>query len=229
MIELYQFPWSPYCIVQKLILDYAGVPFRAVHVPPNDRTLVWKLTRQRYYGVPILRDGSKVIFETENDSQVLAKYLDFKFKLGLFPADIEGVQALIWRFIENDVEEMTFKLNDAHYKEFVPRNEQLSYLRHKERKFGRGCIDGWYNNRMGLQEELTRRLLPFEEMLLGKPFLLGETPRFVDFNLHGMLGNFLFSGNYKLPSAHTRLKKWHQRLATLKYKPVAPQSEKLRS
>ncbi len=229
MIELYQFPWSPYCIVQRLILEYGQVPFKIINIPPNDRSLVWKLTRQRYYGVPILKDGSRVIFETDNDSQVLGKYLDFKFKLGLFPAGIEGVQSLLWRFIENEVEEMTFKLNDAHYKEFVPRSEQLSYLRHKERKFGRGCIDGWHANRQGLQDELSRRLLPFEEMLLDKPFLLGDTPHFVDFDLLGMLGNFHHSGHYRLPAAHTRIKQWQKRLSELTLKPAAPTREKLRS
>ncbi len=39
-------------------------------------------------------------------------------------------------------------------------------------------------------------------MLMGHPFLLGEQPRFVDFDLYGMLGNFLYSGHYRLPAAH---------------------------
>jgi glutathione S-transferase len=215
MIELIQFPWSPFCIVQRQILKYAGVPFKTTNIPPNDRSSVWKLTRQRYYGVPVLRDGSKVMFETDANSQVLAKYLDFKLKLGLFPANIEGVQSLIWRYIENDVEEMCFKLNDSYYRKFVPKSEQLAYLRHKERKFGPGCLDQWANDRKSLEAELSRRLLPFEEMLSDKPFLLGDAPRFLDFDLLGMLGNFLHSGQYKLPPEHLRLKHWHQAIEKL--------------
>ncbi len=61
--------------------------------------------------------------------------------------------------------------------------------------------------------ELEKRLIPFEEMLLYKPFLLDERPRFVDFDLYGMLGNFLYSGHNRLPSAHTQLKKWYLRMA----------------
>ena len=38
----------------------------------------------------------------------------------------------------------------------------------------------------------------------------------VDFDLYGMLANFLYSGHYKLPAAHTRLKEWHARMTTLK-------------
>jgi glutathione S-transferase len=48
-----------------------------------------------------------------------------------------------------------------------------------------------------------------------KPFLLGERPRFVDFDLYGMIANFLYSGRYRLPAAHTRLKDWHRRMTEL--------------
>src|ERR1041385_4858629 len=104
MIELVQFAWSPFCIVQRRILEAAGARFKLIEIPPQDRSLVWKWTRQRYYGVPIVRDGRNVLFEVGDDSQVIAKYLDSKFNLGLSPADLEGVQSILWRFIENDVE-----------------------------------------------------------------------------------------------------------------------------
>lgn len=216
MIELVQFPWSPFCLVQCRILEYAGTPFKTVNIPPQDRTLVWKLTRQRYYGVPILMDGKLDVFEVDEDSQVIAKYLDSKFNLGLFPPDIEGVQSILWRFIENEVEGATFRLNDAHYKEFVAARDQMQYLRFKERKFGRGCIDQWRAQQRDWLKKLEHTLMPFEEMLLHKSFLLGETPRFVDFDLFGMLENFLFSGHYKLPARHKEIQKWHVRMKTLK-------------
>ena len=47
--------------------------------------------------------------------------------------------------------------------------------------------------------QLEQKLLPFEEMLAHNSFLLGEEPRFVDFDLFGMLENFLYSGHYELP------------------------------
>ena len=53
------------------------------------------------------------------------------------------MQSILWRFIENEIEGATFRLNDIYWKENVPAAEQLQFLRHKERKFGRGCIDQW--------------------------------------------------------------------------------------
>lgn len=215
MIELIQFPWSPYCLVQRRILEYAAIPHATVDIPPSDRELVWKLTRQRYYQVPVLKDGRQVLFETGENTQVLAKYLESKFNLGLFPERWEGLQSLLWRYIENDVEGFTFRLNDSWYRTFVPTAEQLNYLRFKERKFGRGCIDQWAANRKALSAQLTEALVPFEQMLGHRPYLLDDAPRFVDFDLWGMLANYLYSGRYKLPAAHRRLKAWYTRMTHL--------------
>lgn len=216
MIELIQLPWSPYCLVQLRILQCADAKFKVVNISNHDRSLIWRLTKQRYYQVPVLKDGRNVLFETEGDSQVIAKYLDQKFSLGLFPPELEGVQSILWRYIENEVEDRTFRLNDVYYREFVKPQDRLGHIRHKERKFGRGCLDLWRTQQPQLLAELARLLLPFEEMVTYKPFLLGEQPRFVDFDLFGILGNLLFSGHYALPKEHPKLKLWHQRMGKLK-------------
>jgi len=215
MIELIQFPWSPYCIVQRSILEFAGARFTIINIPNQNRSLVWKLTRQRYYGVPIVKDGKTVVFELNDDSQVVAKYLDAKFQLGLFPFALEGVQSILWRYIENEIEGATFRLNDIYWRENVPSAEQLDFLRFKERKFGRGCVDQWRKQQDEWLKRLEQGLVPFEEMVAHHPFLLGDRPHFVDFDLLGMLENFLFSGHYKLPSAHNHLKDWHRRMSKL--------------
>jgi glutathione S-transferase len=212
MIELIQIPYSPFCIAIRRILDYADARYKIVNVPNDDRTLIWRLTRGRYYQVPVIKDGTQVIFEIGEETQVVAKYLDGKFQLALFPHKLDGVQRIIWRYIENEVESFTFKLNDVHWKEVVPKNRAVGFVRHKERKFGRGCLDQWREQQPQLLEGLTRALIPFEEMLLAHPFLLEDRPRFLDFDLYGMLGNFLYSGHYELPAAHTRLREWYSRM-----------------
>jgi len=161
MIELIQFPWSPFCIVQRRILEFSGSTFKLTNIPNGDRSLVWRLSRQRYYAVPIIRDGRTVVFEVSEDSQVIAKYLDGKFRLGLFPWELEGVQSVLWRYIENDIEGVGFKLNDIHWKEMVPASDRVRFLRHKERKFGRGCLDQWRAQQKELLVELEKRLIPF--------------------------------------------------------------------
>jgi glutathione S-transferase len=225
MIQLIQFPWSPFCIVQRRILEFSGAKFRITNIPNGDRSLVWRLSKQRYYGVPIIRDGKSVIFEVNDDSQVIAKYIDSKLHIGLFPWELEGVQSILWRYIENEIEGPAFKLNDIYWQEVVPPSDRLRFLRHKERKFGRGCIGQWKTQRKELLAQLEHKLIPFEEMLIYKPFLLDSRPRFVDFDLYGMLGNFLYSGHYRLPPRHTRLKAWYRRLTHLQVKSFSREKE----
>jgi glutathione S-transferase len=216
MIELIQVPCSAFCIVQRRILEFSGAPFKITNIPNQDRSLVWKLTKQRYYGVPIICDGKNVIFEVADDSQVIAKYLDEELELGLFPAKWRGVQSVLWRFIENEIEGATFRLNDIYWQENVPASEQLQYLRFKERKFGRGCIDQWRKDKKFWLKQLEEKLTPFEQMLLHKPFLLDDRSRFVDFDLFGMLENFLYSTHYELPKRHKQIRQWHRRMAQIK-------------
>src|SRR5437763_16927999 len=111
MIELIQFSWSPFCIVQRRILEFSGARFKITNVPNGDRSLVWRLTRQRYYGVPVIRDGKSVIFEVSEDSQVISKYLDANFQLGWLPWDLEGVHSTPRRYIEREIEGVAVKLN----------------------------------------------------------------------------------------------------------------------
>jgi glutathione S-transferase len=218
MIELIQFPWSPFCLVQRRILEFSGAPFKITNLKlTGDRSLIWKLTKERYYGVPIIRDGRTVVFEVAEDSQVIAKYIDEKMELGLFQAELRGVQDLIWRYIENDIEGVGFKLNDIYFKEFVAKADQVSFIRHKERKFGAGCLDQWRVQQKTLLKKLEANLVPFEQMLLHRPFLLGERPHFVDFDLFGMLENFLYTGHYKLPARHKQIQQWHQRMKSVKH------------
>src|SRR5271154_1699622 len=217
MIELIQFPWSPFCLPIRRILEFSGARFKITNIPNQDRSLIWKLTRQRYYGVPIIRDGKNVIFEVADDSQVIAKYLDEEMELGLFPNQWRGVQSVLWKFIENEIEGATFRLNDIYWKENVPPAEQLQFLRFKERKFGRGCIEQWRKDQKIWLKKLEELLIPFEIILSHQEFLLDDQPRFVDFDLFGMLGNFLFSGHYKLPARHKQIQKWHQRMTKIKH------------
>jgi glutathione S-transferase len=216
MIELIQVPWSPFCLVQRRILEYSGAAFKITNVSYADRTLIWRLTRQRYYSVPILRDGGTVVFETGEDSQVIAKYIDGKLLLELFPKVFRGVDRILWRFIEDHIESCCFRLNDIYWEEVVPKAERLAFLRHKERKFGRGCLDQWRGQQAQLIDELTQKLVPFEMMLVDRAFLLQSQPHFIDFDLWGMLACFLHSGHYQLPAQHTCLNEWHARMSKLK-------------
>ena len=218
MIELVQLPWSPFCIVQRRILEFSGAQFKITNLPRayGDRSLVWKLTKKKYYAVPVIRDGAKVICESGDDTQDIARHLDAKLKLGLFPVAREGEQSVLWRYFEHEIEAVGFKLNDIYWREFVTKGDELPFLRHKERKFGRGCVDQWRARQKDLLRQLEQLLRPCEQMLAHSEFLLGERPLFVDFELFGMIGNFLYTGHYALPKSLPNLREWYRCMQTIR-------------
>ena len=171
MIELIQFPWSPFCIVQRRLLEFAGARFKITNIPNGDRRLVWKLTQGRHYGVPVIRDGRKVAIESGDESQDIARFLDRQFRLDLFPKQFAGVQEILWRHIEDAVEGAGFRLNDIYWKEMVPKSDALLFVRHKERKFGRGCLDRW---RAGQKQWLAALVKGFKDDLSVVTFLQGD-------------------------------------------------------
>jgi glutathione S-transferase len=212
MITLYQHPVSPFCITIEAILKYAKTDYRIVNIPlASDRRTIVEKSKGQSYKIPLLEDGDTVIWDNTDLGQEIARYLETKFRLGLFPLEQEGLQAILARYIENDVESVSFKLNDIHYESWLPDlYDRMMWFRHKERKFGPGCVTLWQSQKEDLQSELEGLLTPIEQMLSQRPFLIGDTPRFVDFDLFGILGNYTFSGHNAIPSRLTHLQRWHE-------------------
>ena len=199
-------------MVTRWVLRFGGLEHEIVDSPPLDRSLPWELSGHTSYRVPLLVDDGVSIVETDHETQVIAKHLDARFGLGLFPKSFDGLQAILWRYIENDVEDPAFRLNDIYFEEWLPPEARLPHLQYKERRFGAGCIDQWRRDQQALLNQLSARLQPFEDMLAHHPYLLDDRPRFVDFDLAAMLECFLYSGRYVLPQTLPRLQAWHERI-----------------
>ncbi|MGH8019953.1 MAG: glutathione S-transferase family protein [Opitutaceae bacterium] len=213
-ITVHQFDYSPYCIPITAVLKAFGVSFRTVEVRVRRRDRIIKLTGGHYYQVPVLQNGSDIVYESGPDTLDVARYVDRVFAGGrLFPAAKEGLQHVIVGHIENDVEAVTFKLADpqriAHIEDVVERTENI---RHKERRFGRGCVDAWQREASALRRQAEALLEPFDLMVKDSPFLLGNEPVYADFALLGIAGNITHGGYAALPRRLAALARWRARL-----------------
>lgn len=123
-LTLVQHPVSPFCIGVRTVLDAAGVPYMAHDVELWDRRPVIALTDGAYYAVPVLVDAARtpavVIYEARDDGQDIARYVDAQHRLGLFPADLAGLQELVVQYIEGSVEDVGFRANDAYFLPALP-------------------------------------------------------------------------------------------------------------
>jgi glutathione S-transferase len=219
MLTVYQVPYSPYAIPLTAALTALGVKHRVKNLPPADRSEVIKLTRGAYYAVPVVQDGKRVVYESRPESVDIARYLDRVYGGGrLFPPALAGLQTILVRYLENDVEGVTFRLNDPGYIRRLPDLVQrVGLIRFKERKFGRGCVEAWAKNAGELLAQATELLQPFEQMLGENPFLLGDAPVYTDFALLGILGNLTYSGDHRIPAKLKRIIAWEKRLRAFRY------------
>ncbi|MEI6712606.1 MAG: glutathione S-transferase [Verrucomicrobiota bacterium] len=218
-VVLYQMPHSPYAIPVRQALTACGVAFETRDVPNWDRSEVIRLTGGAYYQVPVLVDEDRVVFETHGNSLEVARYVDATWAGGrLFPEVLEAPNLCLTEWIEDVVEGCTFKLADIHY---VPAIEDIvartMVVRHKERKFGRGCVEQWTRDAGAIRSELDGLLSRCETTLKRSPFLLGASPVYADFALFGVLGNLTHHGWNRLSEDQVALEGFVQRLSAWRF------------
>ncbi len=218
-IQVYEMAHSPYCIPITQALTAFGIDFDRVSVPNWDRGEVIRLTQGAYYQVPVLRHDEKVVYETSSNSLDIARYVDLNFAEGrLFPREYAGIHEIAIDFIENDLELLTFKLVDPSYCDSIDNIEnRIQVIRHKERRFGRGCVDEWKNSKPLIRAKADELLTRFQAALMTKPFLFGETPIYADFALYGIIGNMTYQGWNELGEAQSDLKDWAKRVENYRF------------
>ena len=209
-VTLYELAHSPFCIPIAQAFTACGVEFSRREIPNWDRSELLRLTDGAYYSVPVLLHDERIIYETRTDSQDVARYVDTTFAHGaLFPLALDGLQAIVIDFLENEVESLTFKLADIHYVPGIPDVVARGMtVRHKERKFGRGCIEQWQRDEPAIRAQADALLARFETTLLHSPFLFGDSPVYSDFLLFGIIGNFTYHGWNGLSPEQRALGKW---------------------
>jgi glutathione S-transferase len=216
-LTLVQVPPSPFCISVRTALEAGGVPHRVHDVELWDRRPVAELTGGAYYVVPVLVDTDRpapvVVYESRDDGTEIARYVDAKYGLGLFPAELEGLQDLVVQYVEGQCEDVAFRLDDAFLLPGIPDVAgRTMALRHKERKFGKGCVDQWRAQAPELLAKLTDLLRPLDTMLARSHYLLGDRPTFADYALYGVLGNLTYTGDLHVPGEVTNIVRWHAQL-----------------
>jgi glutathione S-transferase len=218
-IELYEIEHSPYCIPVRRVFEALGVPFTRVAVPNWDRSEIIELTQGASYEVPVLKNGNEVIWETSEHSIEIAQYIDRTFAEGrLFPEEAHGFQEILIPYIEGEVESSVFKLTDPKYIADIKNlAARTMTIRHKERKYGRGCVQNWREHEEMIWSEATRHLSRFDAILRYIPYLLGDTPVFADFALFGVVANLTYRGYNEIPKSLKSLIDWHQRLFVFRF------------
>jgi glutathione S-transferase len=76
MLTLIQFPWSPFCITVRHILEQNGILFRLRNIPFHERASIIRATNGRGHTVPCVVDGKQAICDVTDFGQEVARYID---------------------------------------------------------------------------------------------------------------------------------------------------------
>jgi glutathione S-transferase len=218
-LTIYQMEYSPFCIPITAALRACGAHFETHEIPNWDRSELLRLTGGAYYQVPVLVHDGQAIYESSGDSEDIARYIDRHFAGGrLFPERLDGLQKIVIDFLSDDVEFHTFRLQDPSTLDRIadPVARGL-FLRHKERKFGRGCVEQWRRDAGQIRAAADHLLERFETTLRHSPFLFGESPIYSDFLLYGILGNLTYHDNNPLTPEQSALAKFVRTLGSYGY------------
>ena len=218
-VVLYQMAHSPYAIPIRQALTACGVVYETRDVPNWDREEVIRLTEGAYYQIPLLVHDDRVVFETGGNTLDIARYVNATWAGGgLFPEGLEAPNLCLTEWIEDAVEGCTFKLADIHY---VPAIDDIvartMVVRHKERRFGRGCVEQWGREAENIRAALDGLLSRCESTLRDSPFLLGTSPVYADFALFGVLGNLTHNGWNQLSQDQIALQNFVERLRAWRF------------
>jgi ubiquinone/menaquinone biosynthesis C-methylase UbiE/glutathione S-transferase len=215
-LRLYQYPHSPFCIPIELALRHSGVPYEVVNLPLYDPTQVIQLTKGECYTVPVIEDlfTRKIVHDKSPAGDEVARYVaEVAPLMNLFPPEVSGLNQILTHYIENDVEAMAFRICDAFRDKWLRSDlERALHRRHKERKFGPGCLEEWTRTVDDLIGSFYRLIMPFEQLLGDRQFLTGAKPVFADYALCGVIGVFLFPTTTSLPENCLMLEAWYTRM-----------------
>lgn len=221
-LTIYQMEYSPFCIPITAALRACGAEFETREIPNWDRSELLRLTNGAYYQVPVLAHDGRTIYESSGDSEDIAGYVDQTFAGGrLFPARLDGLQKIVIDFLSDDVEFHTFRLQDPYsFDRIADPVARGLFLRHKERKFGRGCVEQWRRDAAQIRAAADRLLERFETTLRHSTFIFGDAPVYSDFLLYGILGNLTYLGSNPLTAEQSALADFTARIGSFRYKPT---------
>lgn len=218
-LTVYQMPHSPYCIPITRALEALRVAFEVINVTPHTREEIIRRSDGACYHVPMLDHDGVLVMEATGDSIDIARYVDLTFGAGkLFPQAFEAAHLPLVEQIENELELAGFVLLDPYYLDtFEDVFVRTMLVRHKERKFGVGCVNRWRKDHDALFDQFIRLLGPIECTFGEQPFLFGKLPVYADFALFGVIENVTYNDYNPLPDTIPNLLRWCEELRSFQY------------
>ena len=218
--KLYQFLSSPFCAKIRKILDFKNVDYEVIEVDFLERKELLIASNQLMVPALTLDSGETIV-----DSARIALRLEELYpEPTLLPPSWSGVHRVLAEYIDNQLEDVLFRASMPDKVEFFRkqgRDREALWRMIRDRKYGAGFVDGCIANHREHLERARQALIPFEETLSDRAFLVGRIG-LADFALYGQLFNLALGGEVKIPADLKGVREFYGRMDRISSAPEAP-------
>ncbi|MGQ0798318.1 MAG: glutathione S-transferase family protein [Methanobacteriota archaeon] len=203
MLLLYDMAYSPTCAKVRKIMDYKGVPYRAVPVPYHDKVRLLKETGQDY--VPFLRNGPDRVPYVE-----AVDYLErVRPEPSAYPDGTREVCRILESWEYDWFEDRVWALVAPYLeRRFADPVERWNFTEYWERVYG--PFDAAREAPRPLWRTLDPSFAMLEDCLRRRDWLVTTVPTAFDFAIYGDVFAMDYAG-LRVPTKYPRLRAWYGR------------------
>ena len=217
--KLYQFLSSPFCAKVRKVLDFKNVDYEIVEIDYLERKELLIASGQLMVPVLALASG-----ETIADSARIVRRLEELYpEPTVLPPSWSGMHQVLADYIDTQLEDALFGASIPDKVAFFRRqgrDREALWRMVRERKYGAGFVDKTITEHDAQQTRARQALLPFEQALSDRAFLLGRIG-LADFALYGQLYSLAFTGELKISVELHNLRMFFGRMDRISSTPEA--------
>jgi glutathione S-transferase len=217
--RLYQFLTSPFCAKVRKVLDFKDVEYEIVEVDYLERKELLIASGQMTVPALTLASGETIV----DSARIVRRLEELYPEPTVLPPSWSGMHQVLADYIDTQLEDALFGASIPDKIAFFRRqgrDREAWWRMVRDRKYGAGFVDRMIAER-GAQETRARQaLLPFEQALADRAFLLGRIG-LADFALYGQLYNFAFTGELKISPELRNLRMFFGRVDRISSAPEA--------
>jgi glutathione S-transferase len=194
--KLYQFLTSPFCAKVRKVLDFKDLDYETVEVDYLERKELLLASGQLMVPVLALASGEKIV----DSARIVQRLEELYPEPTVLPPSWSGLHQVLADYIDSQLEDVLFKASIPDKVAFFRRqgrDREALWRMVRERKYGAGFVEKMITEHGAQQGRAHRALLPFEQALSDRAFLLGRIG-LADFALYGQLYSLAFTGELKI-------------------------------
>ena len=217
--KLYQFLTSPFCAKVRKVLDFKDVDHEIVEVDYLERKELLLASGQLMVPVLALASGETIV----DSARIVRRLEELYPEPTVLPPSWSGLHQMLADYIDTQLEDALFKASIPDKVAFFRRqgrDREALWRMVRERKYGAGFVDQMITEHGAQQSRAHQALLPFEQALSDRAFLLGRIG-LADFALYGQLYSLAFTGELKISAELRNLRMFFGRMYRISSAPEA--------